>query len=245
MNCLSYCFTLIFCHFYFVNAFASQTHYKLYCLYTPLYETLFNDYFLPSLKDDFELIVEVHPQECPSGNFRQEGWDKTMLRKLELLEKAILENWDQVFFYSDIDIIFLKPILEKSLDHLDNKDFVVQQGWPKNKICAGFFVMRGSNKTLQFIQKAHEILENNLSKSDQDALQMVLDGYKKEEIDWKLLPSEQYPNGGRILQDQENLYLKTSKINLTDSMILFHGNYTIGLENKQHLLKRVQEEFNP
>jgi hypothetical protein len=117
------CVILIACHFS-LNAEASQIRYKLYCMYTPFFKQLFHEFFLHSLKDDFELIVQEYPQDCLSGNFRTEGWDKTMLNKLQLLQSAILENWGKVFFYSDIDIIFLKPILTHSLNLLGNHDFV-------------------------------------------------------------------------------------------------------------------------
>lgn len=124
-----------------------QSQYKLYCMYTPKFETMYTQYFLPSLKDDFEIITEIYPQTCISATYRTEGWDKTMLDKLKLLQRAIHENWEgDVFFYSDVDIIFLAPILEKTLKHLGDNDFVVQQGWPRNKLCAGFFVMRGNKK---------------------------------------------------------------------------------------------------
>jgi hypothetical protein len=167
-----------------------------------------------------------------------------MLKKLKLMERAILENWGQVFFHSDIDIIFLKPILQRSLAHLGNRDFVVQQSWPKNKLCAGFFVMRGNEKTLQFVQKAYALLENNLCTHDQEALQIVLANYKEGEIDWMLLPIKEYPTGRRILKYSEIHYSKNSEIELTDSMIMFHASCCIGPENKFHFLNRVHEKFN-
>jgi hypothetical protein len=230
--------------FYFKHGITNQTQYKLYCLYTPIYESLFNEYFLPNLKDDFELVLEVHPQECASARFLSEGWNHTMLKKLKLMERAILENWGQVFFHSDIDIIFLKPILQRSLAHLGNRDFVVQQSWPRNKLCAGFFVMRGNEKTLRFVQKAYALLENNLCIHDQAALQIVLADYKDGEIDWKFLPIDEYPTGRRILKDSEVIYSKNSPIELTDSMILFHASCCIGLENKCLFLKQIHEKFN-
>jgi len=222
----------------------SQPHYKLYCLYTPNFRTLYEQYFLPSIKDDFEIIAREYPQDCSSGIYRSEGWEKTMLYKLEMLREAIIENWNnQIFFYSDIDIIFLKPILEIALNHLGDSDFVIQQGWPRRLLCAGFFVMRGNEKTLRLITKAHHLLMKKFCLDDQVALQETLRGFKKGEIAWKFFPSEQFPNGSRVLKPTSEYYLPDSEIVLEDSIILFHANCCLGVENKYHFLTRVQEEY--
>jgi hypothetical protein len=234
-NCLGY-------------AAENPTHFKLYCIYTPQFQTLYEEYFLPSLKDDFEVVVRKYPQECPTGTFQSPGWDRTMLRKLELLHEAILEHWDnQVFFYSDIDIIFLKPILEIALAHLGEKDFVIQQGWPRKRLCAGFFVMRGNEKTLHLIDTAHDLLQSHIYTDDQKAMQMVLDRFQPGEIAWDFLPAEQFPNGRKVLkkaaEDPKWNYSADSEILLDDSIVLFHANCCIGLENKYHFLNRVQEQY--
>lgn len=221
----------------------SQTHYKLYCMYTPEFQTLYEEYFLPSIKDDFEIVLMKYSQECPSALFRSEGWEKTMLRKLEMLEEAIVENWNQIFFYSDIDIIFLKPILEIALNHLGDNDFVVQQSWPRKRLCAGFFVMRGNKKTLKLIRQAHYLLREKKCIDDQVAIQTALKDFKKGEIAWQFLPSEQFPNGNRVLKNHSGQYTVDSEIVLHDSILLFHATNCIGLDYKYHFLTQVQEEF--
>jgi len=212
-------------------------------MYTPDFEKLFTEFFLPSLKDDFKVVVKEYPQDCASGSFRSEGWDKTMLNKLKLLREAILDNWNQIFFYSDVDIIFLRSILDTSLEHLGEHDFVVQQGWPRNTLCAGFFVMRGNENNLKLITKAYTLLDAKICIDDQLAIQKVLENSTQNEIAWKLLPADQYPNGRRVLKKSTGHYLPDSEIEISDAIILFHANCCIGLENKYHFLKRVQEEF--
>jgi hypothetical protein len=224
------------------SALVPTGRYKLYCMYTPEYETLFREYFLQSLKDDFEIVVSVYPQDCPSGTFRSDGWEKTMLYKLELLQKAVLDNWgDQIFFYSDVDIIFLKPTIEISLTLLGDNDFVVQQGWPRNRLCAGFFVMRGNEKTLKLITTAHTLLKEKICVDDQVAIQAVLDDFKHDDIAWQFLPSEQFPNGRRVLKQASGHYSEDSEIEIDKSIIIFHANCCIGLENKYNFLLRVQQ----
>jgi hypothetical protein len=210
-------------------------------MYTPQFKTLYERYFLPSIKDDFELIVKEIPEECLTGAFRSEGWDKTMLRKLELLEEAILTHQeDQIFFYSDIDIVFLKPILEASLALLGDKDFVVQQGWPKSRLCAGFFVIRGNEKTHLWIKEAHRLLKDKTCPDDQIALQEALKG--REGIKWDFLPPNQFSNGRYVLKELAGYYSKESELACDGSILLFHATSCIGPDNKCHFLTRVRRE---
>lgn len=222
------------------------TRYKLYCFYTPQFEQLYKEYFLFSLKDDFYIIAKQFEQEkCSIGEYKTSGWDKIMYHKLEILHKAILEHWnDQIFFYSDIDIIFLKPILNTVLKLLKDRDFLIQQGWPSNKLCAGFIVMKGNTRTLRWIEMALGLMKKGICHDDQTALRIALKNISKEEISWEFLPSLQFPNGKRVLKEDSNhLYTKDTEIHLDPSILLFHANCCIGLENKMHFLNRVQERF--
>ncbi|MEI8365603.1 MAG: putative nucleotide-diphospho-sugar transferase, partial [Parachlamydiaceae bacterium] len=162
--------------------------------------------------------------------------------------EAIEAHWgNQIFFYSDIDIIFLKPVLEVALTHLGDNDFVVQQGWPQNALCAGFFVMRGNEKTLKLITTALRLLQKKECIDDQVALQMALKSFGPEEIAWKFLPSEQFPNGRRVLKNSNGMTRQIAstdfEIALDDSIVLFHANCVVGLDKKYQFLKRVQEEY--
>ena len=216
---------------------------KLYCMYTPNFEILFAEYFLPSIQDDFEVKACKIPSDCPSGIFRSEGWNLAMLRKLELLKKAIQENQNnQIFIYSDIDVIFFKPVLKRCLELLGGLDFLVQRGWPRSSLCAGFFVMRGNEKTFRLICKAESLLREELVIDDQLAIQEALK-LMKGEIDWGFLPPEEFTNGRRVLRQLEGYYSRDSEIILPSSIILFHATSCIGLESKIDFLKRVQFEY--
>jgi hypothetical protein len=223
----------------------TDSRFKMYCMYTPQFKTLYEQYFLPSLKDDFEIVLKECEQECPSGIFKSAGWEKTMLRKLEMLLEAIDTHWnDRIFFYSDVDIIFLKPILETCLSYLGDHDFVVQQGWPRKGLCAGFFVMKGNEKTRKLITTAIHLLQSEMAPEDQAAIQIALDHTTPGEISWKFLPPKQFPNGKRVIRNyKQGLYSVDSEISLDESILLFHANCCIGLDNKYHFLNRVQDEY--
>ena len=226
----------------------SPVRVKLFCLFTPEFQILYERYFLPSIQDDFDVIVREYPQECPTGVYRSEGWDKTMIHKLEMLQDAAIgcaEN--QVFIYADVDIIFLKPALPALLECLGTNDFVVQQGWPRRGLCAGLIVLRANEKTSTWIKRARALLERKMCPDDQVALQRSLESFREGEISWAFLPSEQFPNGRRVLkaysQEKNQLYTRDSELALDDSIVLFHANCCLGLEDTCHFLTRVQEEY--
>ena len=51
---------------------------KLYSFYTPSHKKMLDKYFLPSLKDDYEVILEKYDQRCSSGKFMSDGWVDTI-----------------------------------------------------------------------------------------------------------------------------------------------------------------------
>jgi len=220
---------------------------KLYCFYTPQFQSIYERYFLPSIQDSLTVVCKEFPQDCPTSLFKSPGWEKTMLHKLEFLIEAIQENWNRVFLYSDIDLIFLKPALETILFHLQGRDFVIQQGWPSTGICAGFFAMRGNERTLKWFSQAHDLFQKGICSDDQTALQLALRKFLTNDLSWTFLPSEQFSNGRKVLKnilENRGMYSKDSEISLDPSIVLFHANCCLGLENKTHFLEKVQKEYN-
>jgi Nucleotide-diphospho-sugar transferase len=239
------CLLFIFLLCFLSTLIAGEMRCKLYCFYTPQFESLYKEYFLPSLKDDFEVVARQCEQECPSGEFATPGWEKTMYRKLEILRDAVLEHLDgKVFIYSDIDIIFLRPILDTVLKLLGNNDCIVQQGWPSTSLCAGFMIIRGNEKTKNWIDQALALMEQGICPNDQRALRKALEDIPKKELSLNFLPSLQFPNGRRVLKDKSlSLYTNDAEIAIDDSILLFHANCCKGLENKMHFLSRVKELY--
>lgn len=244
-------FTLFFKHLIaFELAQSTQTTFKLYCMYTPKFQVLYEKFFLPSIKDEFEIIVTEVPEYCPSGKIHDIGWEKVMLKKLKILEQGVKENWNnRIFFYSDVDVIFLDSVVQKALQCLGNKDFVAQQGHSDKSLCAGFLVMRGNAKTLKLIQTAYRLLEEKQCIDDQIALKKALKKFSFENISWGLLPLTQFANGCYVLKkSHENIkdpirYSFDSLIELPEPIVMFHATFCLGLKNKLHFLRRVQEEY--
>ncbi len=125
---------------------------KLYAFYTPSHQVLKDEWFLPTLEDDYDLQVEKYDQECQLGEYKSAGWTNSMLRKSDLIIRAITENWNDIFLYSDVDTQFFGPSSEILKNLAKRKDMIFQCDSPEGEICAGFFVCRANHRTLKLWQ---------------------------------------------------------------------------------------------
>jgi len=212
---------------------------KLYALYTPSHEILKEEFFLPSLQDDFEIIFEFCDQTCPSARFMSEGWTKTTLRKVDLIIRAIKENWGSVFIFSDVDIQFFGPIEDILLACMGDKDMVIQKNSPAGVLCSGFFVCRGNEKTLRLWQDVKKTMQERGSYSDQISLNHCIKRSSKKnpyDIVWDYLPDTFF--GGGTSTGCE--WFPGMSLPIPENIIMHHANWTNGIKNKIMQLKYVR-----
>ncbi len=91
---------------------------------------VFKDWFLKTIKDDFELFIDEI--QMGHGDFRSKNFNAFCLRRFEILRDAIKENQGDIIISADLDIQFFdktEPIVRSSLK---NKDIVFQMGTPLN-----------------------------------------------------------------------------------------------------------------
>lgn len=208
---------------------------KLYACYTPSHRILKDEWFLPSLQDDYEINMEFFEQECPTGVFLEEGWTKTTLRKVEMIIRAIKENWGTFFIYSDVDIQFFKPTQAIISKLMRDKDIILQRDCPEGTACTGFFACKGNHETLQLWQEVREYMIDNPNKSDQETFNLTLK--KHPEVRWDHLPNIFFGAGTLTgLKWMPNKYLFVPK-----NIVLHHANWTKGINNKIAQLKYVKQ----
>lgn len=144
---------------------------KLYALYTPTHETLLRDWFLPSLQDDYQLEL-VRCEQVGAAEQHRYGtpeFTRTTFLKIELILRAIQENWGEPFVFSDVDIQFFAKTKEQLLQLVQGRDLVIQRDSPEGRACTGFFVCRGNSKTLQLWQSVRQYMEKFQQDNDEDA----------------------------------------------------------------------------
>jgi len=210
---------------------------NLYTFFTDSHSTLFNDYFKKSLSVEptVNLIAKEFEQECPTGEYRAEGWNKTMRKKVELIITGIEETWGDCFIHADCDVIFLQEFREKLIEELVDADIALQNDL--TVCCAGFFIARSNDKTLNLFKTILENLDN--FEDDQVALNFYL-----PTVTARILSGEFYSiglaTGGRPYPgpySDAELLQHIGPVNIR----AFHANYTKGVENKIKLLNLIQQ----
>lgn len=220
----------------------SQEKIKLYALYTPSHEILKDNYFLPSLQDDFELILEFSEQTCSSTTFMSTGWTATTIKKVDLIIRAIKENWGKIFIFSDVDIQFFAPIQKKIISLMKDNDIVMQRNNPQGVLCTGFFACRGNEKTLALWQDVKKRMEKNKEQSDQITFNQCIKSKRKKNpygVKWDYLPAIFF--GGGTLTGK--LWFPGDSLPIPQGIVLHHANWTRGVKNKIAQLEYVKKYF--
>ncbi len=223
--------------FLFISTRIKTEKMRLYAAYTPSHAVLKDKWFLPSIQDDFDLIIEFHKQTCPSADFMAVGWTKTTIKKVKLIIRAIEENWGKIFIFSDVDIQFFAPIQNKIEQLMGDNDMLIQKNSPNGGVCSGFFACRGNEKTLRLWQDAYQLMLSDEKISDQAALTHCLKKRKKY-ITWNHFPDIFF--GGGTLTGRH--WTPTKQLPIPTKIIMHHANWTKGIRNKIAQLRYVRNE---
>lgn len=221
---------------FFVLIFNQPVSYgkmRLYTFYTPSHKILLENYFLPSIKDNYEVIVaKIEDQVCPSARFYSKNWSLAVANKADLIIKAIEENWGNYFIYSDVDIQFFKPTEEYILSHIKDLDLLAQAAThlvSEKRVCTGFMVIKANNKSLEIWRD----IKNSLTKTNKYGDQHYFNQFlKKYKINYELLPIEFYLPA--------NIWKVGDYLKIPSNIILHHANWTVGIDNKIKQLDYVQ-----
>lgn len=211
---------------------------KLYAFYTPSHQEFKDEWFIPSIQDDYELILERFDQECPTGTIMQAGWNNIMVHKLDMILRGIKENWGKVFVHSDVDIQFFGKTKNVLMKAMEGKDLVIQRDDPYGEVCAGFFACRGNDRTLKlFEQIKRKVLEPGNRHHDQDWLNEFIYRSNPFNVTWDYLPREMFMGGGTYTAQ---LWLPGRNLPVPDTLLMHHANYTKGPQNKFAQLNYVK-----
>lgn len=217
-----------------------QEKIKMYVFYTPSHEVLFERWFLPSIQDDFELVIERYDQQCQSATFKQQGWHETMLKKVDLIIRGVKENWGRWFIHADVDIQFLAPIYKEIIPLLGDNDMLVQWLDSCNIACPGFLVCKGNASTLELWTEIKKRMIDDPRKNDQDYLNDIIQAKGYSKIKWAPLPIEFFAAGAlEACEWKPGIDLK-----LPSKVLLHHATWTTGISNKIAQLGYVRNKVN-
>lgn len=222
-------------------SFAQCTKLKLYALYTPSHKILATKYFLPSIQDDFDIVLVEASQTSSSAQFMSHGWTATTIKKVELIIKAIKDNWGDIFIFSDVDIQFFAPIGKLIVGYMKNKDMVIQKDAPSGSLCSGFFACRANERTLQMWQHAYAYMKTDRKCSDQPALNRCLKPQRGKSnafnVSWEYLPNSFFGGGTKT----GKYWKRKHRLPIPRNIVMHHANWTRGIKNKIAQLEYVKQ----
>jgi hypothetical protein len=213
---------------------------KLLTVFTESHK-VFLDSFIKTFPfdTDIELIIKYMPQECKLGKYYTEGWDKTTKNKLQLIADTLNEmGKNDILIYSDIDVIFIKPFKEYLLEELNGHDIVFQED--RGDACTGFFCCRANETVKSLLQGAINLIQQK--KDDQATTNYMLKTKLVDNISYKLLSHKIY-NCGFIPKWNPQKDIQKQYDSFPNDILVFHANWTVGIENKLILICLAHENF--
>ena len=201
---------------------------NLYSIFTPSHRHMYENYFLTSIPDEFKLHIKEIPQECPTGSFYQEGWDKTCFRKVEFFEEICKENFGDMFIFSDVDIQFFGNFKDQMIEELGDCDIACQDDI--TTFSSGFFICKCNDTTLKMFQNMKEFY----NREDQTSLNDQIHIAKHKFL------SKRFFTFGHIVPRPWN----GEDFDIPDDILVHHANWVAGIDNKIKILDLVREKFN-
>ena len=201
---------------------------KLVTYYTESHSKLFADYFIPSIKDKFDIIGKCGQQISPDGNYFNQGFSETTKDKIEfLLETLKTSEEDETVLFCDVDIIFLGPIKDY-LGNYDQYDMSFQEG--HGGLNTGFFIMKNNQKVRNLLDL---VVKNcHMYHDDQITLNFLI---KNTELRYCTFDV-------RIMSVADSIGPKiwnNEIFDIPEKTLVFHACWCAGVDNKIKLLDYV------
>jgi hypothetical protein len=208
---------------------------KTYTFFTDSHK-LFLDDFVKSFpfEDGLDLVLRYLPQECATGAYHGEGWEKTMRRKVGYIIDSVKETPpNEYFIHSDIDICFFGKIKDDLLTLCRKFKSDIMFSDDGTCSCMGFFIAKSTPEILSLFTN----VLNNLSNfaDDQFAANHYVNFLK---ITNHTLPERYYSYGLKYKKCWDG---KDKDFYIPENLSMFHANWTIGVENKTKLMKIVRD----
>jgi hypothetical protein len=214
---------------------------NIYTHYSDSHRILYEEYFKPSLrslytKDELLIKYHYHDQFTKSGLFMENGWSDTMQHKLDVILNGIEECWGKQMIFSDVDIQFFRPFLSDLNEKLQDCDMVTQEDC--GTMCAGFIACNCNDNTRNLITTVKKNYRNMVN--DQVAL-----NHFKHIVKYKLLSKTKYFTIGNFFNNKDGTHVwdNITDVNIPQDIILHHGNYVLGTDNKIRLMKYVRDNW--
>jgi MoaA/NifB/PqqE/SkfB family radical SAM enzyme len=206
---------------------------KLLAVCTPSHKDLAEQWFIPSIGDEYDPDIRFLSGGPASGNgtFLDEAWQAGVRLKCRTIQKFIRDNPGEAFLYSDVDVRFLGPSRAAVLAALGDRDIVCQMDDPAGNLCTGFMAMRANESVYRLWSRVAEAIPQH--HRDQIAFNRLV--RSDPGLRWGYLPEGFFGPGtfrGRLWQPGETFPIPARPL-------IFHANWCIGADSKSELLGMI------
>lgn len=210
---------------------------RLLTYYTPSHEAMCRRFVLSRAAAFNEIIALPYGQTCPTGSFKDDGWNRTMDDKLDALLRLPPDG--QPTLYVDADVVIRPGLAEwatlhargMTYDEIAYSDDVVQ--W-----CAGVMLFRPTERTRRWWELVAD-MSKLLDQPDQDVIHVLRTYAKRLPVPMTVLPKDRICNWATI----GNLSAWNGEdFDVPPTCLAWHANWCIGIETKTRMLERVAPE---
>jgi hypothetical protein len=203
---------------------------RLITYYTDSHTYLYENYFISSIKDDFEILCKIGDQISPDGNYFTTGFNETTKNKILFLFESLSGITENEFvLFSDVDIIFLNPISDYIKEYMDY-DMVFQKGF--GGLNTGFFILKNIPEVRNLL---NSVVENcHHYHDDQIALNKLINKFNINYTTFNdriMCPATVI--GSKIWTDEQFI--------IPEETLVFHACWCAGVDNKIRLLNYVRD----
>lgn len=166
---------------------------KLFSICTPPAAVLKDEWFLKTLRDDWELnIFDLDDVPQGNGDYLSLEWYYCIRKKFDILLDAIAANPGEIIIWADIDIQFFRPCAGIIRQCLKNRDIVFQR-WTRSgtEINSGFMAIRCNDRSRAFFEAVAATDFSHRVFADQDVLNDLLKAGSPP-IRWGVFPRTVY-----------------------------------------------------
>jgi len=217
---------------------------RIVSYYTPTHEEMCRRYVMSQAHQFDEQRFSRCGQTCPTGEFYSPGWNDCMLDKLRCLSDLPTDGMTTL--YVDADVALMPGLHdwvatyanELSSEEVAFADDVVQ--W-----CAGIMLFRSTTQVREFWRTVSAMSQVwNLPDQDVIAHMRLQCNERKGKfpIRARVLPTDRFCNwatvNGRPVPPWNGEPFLVPK-----TCLAWHANWTVGIENKLHMLERVAMAF--
>lgn len=219
---------------------------RLVTYYTPTHKAMCERYVLSRAYGFKEVRAVEYGQRCPSGAFKQSGWNASMMDKLDCLMRLPMDGQPTV--YVDADVALMPGLHEWAERQFADMDFngvamsddVVQ--W-----CAGVMLFRSTARVHAWWRLIAD-LSPVWDLPDQDVIdQLRRQGEQRSgrlPVDITVLPGDRVCNWATL---GNRTVWAGQPFDVPETCVAWHANWVVGVDAKVEMLRRVVagETSNP